>query len=790
MVPTGIAEEDSASEKSVNKKQGRSIQGSVNGSVAQSKKYQNCTGCPGCTEPYYAPPLPDNNRTMPGENRVRAWLEDVKTLDRRWKDFETQKYPTNSKSLSQSLEYLKEMRKFDVSDTDKVPMRKSPQWRDNPSMLQSFRNIARSEILGTDDRHSIPVRPRSVIVDSNFRRQELSKHSFSMEDIAANVKIRKAIENSFMIQMEETAMLEGKKEEHLNNAINSNVSPQNQDQKPPLELPDMINELPKNPRKIMDAVIREMVVSKIEKTDLDQPSGLDYEVDSLERTKNPRKISCSSTYSNNETGSSTALPMDEELTMQNAVINAKTGEMTTSKLRRSSSDQSLNFSDLVTQKQENYSLVSEVYVNDGYDSPASDDSGPEIQYEPENPGHLMIKVHDSPENYIRKDDSEYEPDTLDRKPMKLKINAESKYQRSIKKETYVDSLERPGQILLKSSGSFKNSVNTKPKIKRGLKSLREIYEARMKGQSIENLLVHNEHVVKIRNNLGDDSDSDKSWQKTKYLTPDSRQARRQRKPMSRPDVVPPPPMEGFYQRPKPPDRIEEVQRFVIKNDKDRSCEKAGYPTTTSSTPVQAVPSTCVGSRTWTKECAKHKREVKEISQGHLVKYDSNCCLGKKDIKPGSTTKTIRNTHKVPSRNLNSYRFSQNQVKVDDSGYLSSADSSESQRQLLKSDTTEGSLSETDETESICDGASESGAESIGTDSVFFGNFRKLSETSKFSKSTDSGVELDTQNTFLKQPHLKLDLFPGTNLFNASDSEAESFVTVLAPNSRRRNSLVL
>jgi hypothetical protein len=116
-----------------------------------------------------------------------------------------------------------------------------------------------------------------------------------------------------------------------------------------------------------------------------------------------------------------------------------------------------NLPEVVPLSSEKYALVSEVYVNDGYASPtdSDDDSGPEIQYEPENPGHLTIKVLDSPKNYIKQDESEYEPDTLDRKPMKLKINGDIVYDKDIANEVYVDSLERSSQILLQSKRSFK-----------------------------------------------------------------------------------------------------------------------------------------------------------------------------------------------------------------------------------------------------------------------------------------------------------------------------------------------
>lgn len=129
--------------------------------------------------------------------------------------------------------------------------------------------------------------------------------------------------------------------------------------------------------------------------------------------------------------------------------------------------QHLNLPEIVPQlsqqQPENYALVSEVYVNDGYASPAGsdDDSGPEIRYESEHPGHLTIRVQDSPANYIKIDESEYEPDTLDRKPMKLKINGDITYEstRHMGNEIFVDSLERSSQILLKSRGSFKDETS-------------------------------------------------------------------------------------------------------------------------------------------------------------------------------------------------------------------------------------------------------------------------------------------------------------------------------------------
>lgn len=119
------------------------------------------------------------------------------------------------------------------------------------------------------------------------------------------------------------------------------------------------------------------------------------------------------------------------------------------------------------------------------------------------------------------------------------------------------------------------------------------------------------------------------------------------------------------------------------------------------------------------------------------------------------------------------------MKVEDSGYLSSTDSNGSHKQLLKHEVS--SVSETDETESVCDGASESGAESVGTDSVFFGNFRKLSNVSNLLKNNDSGMEIEMKNSYI-QPFCAKNENRGLERsnFSTSDSETESFITVLPP----------
>ncbi|XP_071646987.1 uncharacterized protein [Temnothorax longispinosus] len=955
-VPTliGIPEEESGSERCESAKssrhQQRTTPSSVHGgSAAKSRKSQRCTGCPGCSEsPRQLPALPVPDLPSHGESKVRAWLEDVRPPQRRWRDAEDTRrnFQENARTFARNLEYLKQLARRDFGDPDdhaNLIGKSVSSWKDNPPMLRTFQNIAaRSEILENDDRHSVSRRStRSMFEGTEYDRYNRGKRAngrpfqFAAGDDAINAKVRKAIENSFIKQMEENAAMESETKESVkddrnsksedesakterssSNTDKSEKSRSQQSQSNPApkrsrkskapcvpqskELPDMINELPgaKNTAKrIMDAVIREMVdVKALDHHHSDRTAAIgDYEVDSLERSKCSRKSSTSPDQSSTDNQSSpalsTALPMDEELTMQNAVINTRTGEMTMSKLSNQILAERNRYNSLPelisSQRSETYSLVSEVYVNDGYASPAcSDDSGPEIQYEPENPGHLTIKVQDSPENYVKLDESEYEPDTLDRKPMKLRINDDMQYNRGeIANEIYVDSLERPAQILLKSRGSFRDENSP---LQRGHGSLREIYEARIKS-SLKDSHLTNGHDAECQ--INGEPDGVPSWKKCRYLTPDSRQAKRQRQPHNQPDVVPLPPTdEEIYQRPKPPRRVEDARLPPLspKNAWDGSPVEAGDPTASNGAPVPKADGYCVGDQTCL--CAsqtqvdvatkyevyneEHREDVVPLTgtmffnerlgectvtngcrdcpcetrieievPGDRCRFYGHVASSKEEVSVRGTkvTREKRSVtgsshHRSSARSsrtrswsidhrqededklLNNSRaqncsrtrqlmkdFSKScdsssnvpplvdnrrgHVKVEDSGYLSSTDSNGSHKRLLKHEVSSVS-EETDETESVCDGASESGAESIGTDSVFFGNFRRLSE---ISKSADSGVDLGAKNPSYYQPLFGARTETAVVLeranFSTSDSETESLVTVLPPCSGQCNKLV-
>ncbi|XP_034184533.2 shavenoid [Osmia lignaria lignaria] len=851
-VPTlvSIPEEEGSQEQCDTKGQHhQSASNSAQESIARSRKSQRCTGCPGCTDYLRGTPaFPEVDQANPGESKVRAWLEDVRlTPQRRWKNSdECQRIvQENSKNFSKNLEYLKELAKQDLDSDTRSLTRKFSSWKDNPTMARSFQNVARSEILETDDRYSVSKRStKSMFEEFNYYSQRNGDPSVdSNGNNTMNAKVRKAIENSFIKQMEENSILESQgiekqedtKEEAISESRNKETEKMDSNDSSSVkrgkkvnasspsakELPDMINELPnaKNTAKrIMDAVIREMVDAKVLEHHSRSGTITDYEVDSLERSKSSRKSSVSPESTDQSSPSlSTALPMDEELTMQNAVINTRTREMMSNKLNKDIVEKNYynSLPELISsQRSESYSLVSEVYVNDGYDSPAcSDDSGPEIRYEPENPGHLTIKVQDSPENYVKQDESEYEPDTLDRKPMKLKINDDVNYEKDVPEEIYVDSLERPAQILLKSKGSFRDqdSNRSNTPLQRGYGSLREIYEARLRSN------IRDCNLSNSTRSLNGHVD-DVSWKRCKYLTPDSRQLKRQRQPSNQPDVVPLPPTEDIYQHPKPPRRVKDAPCPVSKNGWDRSPAEAGDPTTSNGAPVRSDnldvgttgPPCCCKPRMSEESIARCRHQVGTHSRNNSVKEKSKtnfsswgnarCCqkemkklldqchhvLGTKGEKSRQDYQKEAHTCKRHSRSYESINSTNHtfgcqpsRIKVEDSGYLSSTDSNGSHKQLLRHEVS--SVSETDETESVCDGASESGAESVGTDSVFFGNFRRLADNSNFSNIIDPSIDVNEKNMYLQSFAIRNDVGGSerTN-FSTSDSETESFITVLPP----------
>jgi len=314
--------------------------------------------------------------------------------------------------------------------------------------------------------------------------------------------------------------------------------------------------IPTLTKKQMNAVINELTVHKnmleAANRELAKRASAGYDTDSLERNTKNKGYSTPSDYADISSSQvspslSAALPVDEEITMQNAIFNTLTGNMTLSKINSNEDEHDY---ELVVLKNNKfgcgYSLVSEVYVNNGYNfssNPSSrsnsncstlEKKGLKIRYDggDEKPGKLLIEVEDCLDHYIPVNDSdEFEPDTLDRP----------------NKSGEKPSSEPPqNSILLKTTGSFKNldincnSLETS-NFNRVFGSLRELYEEKRK-------LAKEQESYSLTDLEG------------KLLTLEDRHSKRQRVkttskgPAVPPDLIPPPPHDDgvVYEQPKPP----------------------------------------------------------------------------------------------------------------------------------------------------------------------------------------------------------------------------------------------
>lgn len=564
--------------------------------------------------------------------------------------------------------------------------------------------------------------------------------------------------------------------------------------------PDMIHEamaveeetrIPTITKKKMNAVIDEFSRNISETTTSKNP--IDYETDSLERSSRNKGFSTPTEYGDASSSQpspslSTALPMDEEMTISNAIINAKTGNMTISKLNMNIlQPEDHDYELIVLKKSDSYTLpellhrgnlVSEVYVNNGYNygsAPSSLSSNtstleskpPKVRYDNNKPGHLLIEVEDCPDNYIRVEDSdEYEPDTLDRKPKQAvtkEINIES--------DDYTDSLERPtNQILLKSTGSFKNLAVDSANFNRNFGSLREIYEAKTR-KTVQDVTTWNDNL------------------EGKLLTLEERHSKRQRKSASQnvsdvpPDVIPPNTHEvaPIYEHPKPPRKVIDAKpplppKNTNKKPRESNDHQKDTNSISSGNSSDYEPVRDIQLQNPTKKCDA------SILRNFIQSDDIF-------IKSGMNNQFILQAQTITSvPNLDRTVFKGNRNgkvagmlgkyvrKPEDSGYLSTDSEDSKKRKRCKGAANQcgngstGGGSETDE--SLCDGHSESGAESVETHSVFFDSFRKPC----FTGSLDSGVDSDWKMSSIGNVYLD----DGAS----SDSENVSFKTVVT--SRRHS----
>ncbi|CAG5049315.1 unnamed protein product [Parnassius apollo] len=526
----------------------------------------------------------------------------------------------------------------------------------------------------------------------------------------------------------------------------------------------------------------------------ESPNGNDYETDSLERASKEKRKSSPIDYSDVPSSQaspslSNALPLEEELTMRNAVykIHSSSNSNTPSPQRDVCIDSkyyetedkirtekySPEIKDIKKEKSD-YSLVSEVYVNNNFGSTPTSPSGSECSMGSrklrnvdeecdEKPGCLTIEVKDPPENYIKIHESDgFEPDTLDRKhPKNRKFVDDSQFSRNDFMKTIFNTESKPSQLIqLRSSGTFKKDTS-KEQFATKFNSLRNDQEQNNRPKLSPSMF---QDVKTIEDS--DDTWDDSGWntEEGRILTLEYRHSKRQRqctpptikqlKNFARPDILPPlPPTveSSIYEKPIiPPRRVENDINNVethAKNVKSRSLrsnqsiaslvESDSGPNThhdlhyePSCSPLRAS----VQSQTLEFIDNSSANTVQSITQNTNISCrNSNRQINVKNCSSGriDSSTFVRVREDGHSRT----RYRQKSVNIEDSGYLSS--DSTGSRQILKKIVLANivNCSDTDDTEN--EARSESGAESTEAHSVYFGSFRKLTSSDENSNNSKS-----------------------------------------------------
>lgn len=331
------------------------------------------------------------------------------------------------------------------------------------------------------------------------------------------------------------------------------------------------------------------------------------------------------------------------------------------------------------------------------------------------PGPLTIKVRGSPGETRRNVRDEFDPDTLDRKPKR-------------------EAKKRVEKILLKSGGSFKHKTSAtesvgfnnlpEPIFTRKIGSLRQIYEAKAKTQEEEMRLPYYERRGSVPYGGNDIAALVKSVNTSDLI----RQLEGQRDPKP---PVPPKQRRGSESSPK----FTVTSRESPPGDKRRSPE----------------------------ERERYSQYMKDLN----------------------ARRSGRRSNRTRSRRTDLRKL----YRTEDSGYLST-DSNESKRranylmQLRPKTVPEPSPipppptiirtpilphieSDTDDMESICDGRSESGGESIETDSVFFGNFDDSKQMLE-----ELGLGYDLHHKLGHHEQIDSGFMGETNIILSGDSDSE------------------
>ncbi|XP_068620594.1 uncharacterized protein [Battus philenor] len=747
------------------------------------KKSVNCVGCPGCTTDVNLKTHTKSDikcsscLNIKGEkqNSIRQWLENI----------------PNGKQEIMYNDTLPDHNKNNLSDSfislplteKRFQLKKPNQVISDSYSTYSSDNRKRSSTRSV--RSEPPLRNYNIPLPAfeNVDCRHSLNHCHSVSTIDDDIAFNDYGSDSF---------------------INHNLQRRNKILSNKNSLPDMVNEAialehcsksenlsSSDEEKNVNSCIN--IEGQYTRNKSESPNGNDYETDSLERTTNKKIVSSLIEYpdvpsSQASPSLSNALPLEEELTMRNATYNthSSSNSNTPSPQRDISVDQ--NHYEIIgkrksetphsaleitenTKAKSDYSLVSEVYVNNSYNfgSAPTSPSGSESSMGKrklrqtdtnceEKPGCLTIEVKDPPENYIKIHESDgFEPDTLDRKhPKHKEIGETIQFSRKDFIKSISSGENQPNQrIQLRSSGTFKKTTNKVENLAK-FNSLRNEPE----GSNRPRLSSNTFNEVKTIEDT-DDTLDDSGWyvEEGRILTLEYRHSKRQRqctpptvKPLNnlaRPDILPPlPPTneDSLYEKPNLPLRRVENDKSVVKEaikNKSVSSIKAKLCT---------EPDTCMNcnddlqnkyTHNFVKSpCQSQELEGTETSSVNTVpstppkpsisyrnskrRIAKSCCSGVVD-----TNTFVRGKEEGHSRTK--YRRKKG-LNIEDSGYLSS--DSTCSRQVVQRKLVVAKIlncSDTDDTEN--EARSESGAESTETHSVYFGSFRKLSSSDENSNNS-------------------------------------------------------
>lgn len=349
----------------------------------------------------------------------------------------------------------------------------------------------------------------------------------------------------------------------------------------------------------------------------------------------------------------------------------------------------------------------------------------------ENLGPLTIEVRGSPIEDRKKDNDDFDPDTLDRKPKKY-----------IEKNENKKCVEK---ILLKSGGSFKHKLtvpetekrNSPPEaaFTRKIGSLRQIYEAKNK------VKINETSFYERRGSLPYGSQELDTYIKNL----DSKNTDSQKEP--RPPI-PPKNKRGSEEQSKtntprnspPSDRYrssEERDRFPPYSRSDNNSRRSGRRSARTRPRRVDIKKLCrtEDSGYLSTDSNESKRRARYLMQ-----------LKPKLINIETSSKLINKSHN------------------------------------LHIDT------DTDDLESLCDGRSESGGESVETDSVFFGNF----DDSKQMFKELGFEEFESKKKLSNHGQIDSGFVGETNILLSGDSDSEhrSVISIVTGRDGRASSASL